>query len=46
MKFYIADAFTDDLFSGNPAGVVILDEGADFPDPEAMQVWRQRSDTD
>ena len=44
MKFYIADAFTDDLFSGNPAGVVILDEGADFPDPEAMQVWRQRSD--
>ena len=27
MKFYIADAFTENLFGGNPAGVVILDEG-------------------
>lgn len=26
MKFYIADAFTDKLFGGNPAGVVILDK--------------------
>ncbi len=25
MKFYIADAFTEKLFGGNPAGVVILD---------------------
>ena len=34
MKFYIVDAFTDTLFGGNPAGVVILPEGADFPDDE------------
>jgi PhzF family phenazine biosynthesis protein len=36
MKFYIVDAFTDTLFGGNPAGVVLLDEGADFPDEKAM----------
>ena len=34
MKFYIVDAFTDTLFGGNPAGVVILPNGADFPDDE------------
>lgn len=34
MKFYIADAFTDRLFGGNPAGVVILDDGRDFPDDQ------------
>ena len=37
MKFYIADAFTDTLFGGNPAGVVILEEGTDFPDEEVMR---------
>ena len=34
MKFYIVDAFTNELFGGNPAGVVILDEGRDFPTDE------------
>lgn len=34
MKFYIVDAFTDRLFGGNPAGVVILGEGQDFPPDE------------
>ena len=34
MKFYIVDAFTTELFGGNPAGVVILDEGMDFPADE------------
>ena len=37
MKFYIVDAFTDTLFGGNPAGVVILDGGADFPNESVMQ---------
>ena len=37
MKFYIADAFTDELFGGNPAGVVILEENEDFPDDETMR---------
>jgi PhzF family phenazine biosynthesis protein len=36
MKFYIVDAFTDVLFGGNPAGVVILGD-ADFPDEELMR---------
>lgn len=36
MKFYIVDAFTDTLFGGNPAGVVILNQGADFPKNEVM----------
>ncbi len=37
MKLYIADAFTEEVFGGNPAGVVILGEGADFPDDETMR---------
>lgn len=37
MKFFIADAFTVEVFGGNPAGVVILDEGQDFPEAETMR---------
>lgn len=37
MKFYIVDAFTDVLFGGNPAGVVILEKGADFPAEDVMR---------
>lgn len=36
MKFYIVDAFTENFFGGNPAGVVILPEGEDFPSDEIM----------
>ncbi len=36
MKFYIVDAFTDTIFGGNPAGVVLLDKGADFPEEKTM----------
>lgn len=36
MKFYIVDAFTTEVFGGNPAGVVILPDGADFPSDEVM----------
>lgn len=36
MKYYIVDAFTETLFGGNPAGVVILPEGEDFPSDEIM----------
>lgn len=32
MKFYIADAFATDLFGGNPAGVIFLQEEDDFPE--------------
>lgn len=36
MKFYIVDAFTENILCGNPAGVVILPEGSDFPSDETM----------
>lgn len=36
MKFYIVDAFSEELFGGNPAGVAILPEGRDFPSQETM----------
>lgn len=36
MKFYIVDAFTETLFGGNPAGVVILPPGQEFPPDEVM----------
>jgi PhzF family phenazine biosynthesis protein len=31
MKFYIVDAFADELFGGNGAGVVVLEPGEPFP---------------
>ena len=37
MKFYIVDAFTEDLFGGNPAGVVILPQGGTFPQVKLMK---------
>lgn len=36
MKFYIVDAFTETVFGGNPAGVVILPEGTEFPADDVM----------
>lgn len=35
MKYFIVDAFTDQPFGGNPAGVVLLDSGT-FPKEELM----------
>ncbi len=37
MKFYIVDAFTDQVFGGNPAGVVILPEDDEYPSDEVMR---------
>ena len=37
MQFYIIDAFTEQVFGGNPAGVVILPRGGGFPDDKTMQ---------
>ena len=34
MKFLIVDAFTETIFGGNPAGVVFLPEGEDYPTDE------------
>lgn len=36
MKFFIADAFSKEHFGGNPAGVVIIPDGADFPEDKTM----------
>ena len=36
MRYYIVDAFTDQPFGGNPAGVVLLD-GEIFPDDSLMR---------
>ena len=36
MKFLIVDAFAEETFGGNPAGVVIIPEGGDFPSEETM----------
>lgn len=37
MKFYIVDAFSSAAFGGNPAGVVMIPEGDDFPSVSLMQ---------
>jgi len=34
MRYYVVDAFTDELFKGNPAGVCLLDE---WPEDRVMQ---------
>lgn len=36
MEFQIIDAFSDKIFGGNPAGVVLLDEGQEFPSDDIM----------
>ena len=37
MKFYVVDAFTDEIFGGNPAGIVLTGADSDFPADEIMQ---------
>jgi PhzF family phenazine biosynthesis protein len=37
MKFYIVDAFTEQPFGGNTAGVVLLEPGDAFPDDNWMR---------
>ena len=34
MKYYVVDAFTSELFKGNPAGVCVVDS---FPPDDLMQ---------
>ncbi|MDR1136233.1 MAG: PhzF family phenazine biosynthesis protein [Clostridiales Family XIII bacterium] len=37
MRFFILDAFSDGLFGGNPAAVVLLDDKEPFPDEGVMR---------
>jgi len=36
MRFYIVDAFAESVFGGNPAGIVMIDAGSDFPSEDIM----------
>lgn len=38
MKIYIVDSFTEKRFCGNQAGVVLLENGEDFPNPDFMRL--------
>ena len=38
LKLYIVDAFTEEPFGGNTAGVVLLEPGSAFPDEEWMRL--------
>ena len=37
MQLFIVDAFTDQLFGGNQAGVVLLRDGQSYPEDQLMQ---------
>lgn len=36
MKYLVVDAFAEEIFGGNPAGVVLLPDGEDYPADERM----------
>jgi len=36
MRFFIIDAFTENIFGGNPAGVVLIGSDSDFPAESVM----------
>jgi len=37
MKIFVCDAFSSQIFKGNQAGVVILDEKENYPDEILMK---------
>lgn len=37
MRIFVCDAFSSEVFKGNQAGVVILDEKENFPDENFMK---------
>lgn len=37
MQFHIVDAFADQIFGGNPAGIVLIPDGQDFPTEDTMR---------
>ena len=37
MKYFTVDAFAQEPFGGNPAGVVLIDKGSNFPEDETMR---------
>lgn len=36
MKYLVVDAFAEEIFGGNPAGVVLLPDGEDYPADDVM----------
>lgn len=45
MRFYLVDAFTDEAFAGNTAGVVLLDEPADSAWMQSVATELKHSET-
>jgi predicted PhzF superfamily epimerase YddE/YHI9 len=45
MRFFVVDAFTDQAFTGNPAGVVLLDEPADPAWMQAVATEMKHAET-
>ena len=45
MKYYVVDAFTDKIFSGNPAGVCLLDESLDEQTMQSIATENNLSET-
>ena len=45
MKYYIVDAFTDELFKGNPAGVCVLDKALDDKTMQSIAAENNLSET-
>lgn len=45
MKYYIVDAFTDDIFSGNPAGVCVVEKPLDISLMQSIAAENNLSET-
>lgn len=45
LKYYVADAFADEVFEGNPAGVCILDEWLPIEKMEKIAIENNLSET-
>lgn len=45
MRYYVVDVFTDELFRGNPAGVLILDEALDEGTMQSIAAENNLSET-
>ena len=45
LKYYVVDAFADNIFEGNPAGVCILDEWIPMEKMEKIAIENNLSET-
>ena len=45
MKIFVCDAFSSEIFKGNQAGVVILDEKENYPDENFIKQCKNTRDS-